>query len=122
MHGEVDMAKIVYNGTFGGFGLSDKAIKRYAELKGLSLHKKEEDEDYSFWYYSDNEDDYFEVGKISRTDPCLVQVVEELGCDADTNYSWLCIREVPDGSRYYIDEYDGNETVILESEHRWEIA
>jgi hypothetical protein len=116
------MAKIVYNGDFGGFGLSDKAIARYAELKGLSLHKKEEDEYYSFWCYSDNEYDYFDVSSIYRNDPCLVQVVEELGADADSNYSDLCIREVPDGSRYYIDEYDGNEIVVLESEHVWQIA
>lgn len=29
------MVKIVYNTCYGGFGLSPRAIKRYAELKGI---------------------------------------------------------------------------------------
>jgi hypothetical protein len=115
------MAKIVYNGTFGGFGLSNEAIKRYAELKELKIEKDPGGDYFSSWKYSDT-GEYFEIGGISRTDPHLVQVVEELGCDADTSYSWLSIREVPDGSRYYIHEYDGRETVILESEQEWEVA
>jgi len=115
------MAKIVYNGDYGGFGLSDKAVERYAELKGLKLDNDPDDEGYAFWKYSDT-DEYFDKDLILRHDPCLVQVVEELGSYADTNYSDLCIREVPDGSRYYIHEYDGREYVVLESEQKWETA
>jgi hypothetical protein len=29
-----DMVRIVYNTCYGGYGLSDKAIKRYWEIKG----------------------------------------------------------------------------------------
>jgi hypothetical protein len=32
------MVRIVINSCFGGFGLSDEGIKRYAELKGLKLY------------------------------------------------------------------------------------
>ena len=100
------MAKVVYNADYGGFGLSEAAIARYAELKGLVL----------------NPDEHFERNSIPRHDSCLVQVVEELGTDVDTEYSDLRIREVPDGSRYRIHEYDGFESVILESEEEWCVA
>lgn len=32
------MTKIVYNTNYGGFGLSDAAIMRYAEIKGITLY------------------------------------------------------------------------------------
>lgn len=32
------MVKIVYNACFGGFGLSDAALVRYAELRGIKLY------------------------------------------------------------------------------------
>lgn len=99
------MAKVVYNGDYGGFGLSDLAITLYAELKGIAVPG-----------------DYFQTSTIARHDRALVQAVEELGELADTKYSDLRIREVPDGARYRIDEYDGFESVILESEEKWETA
>jgi hypothetical protein len=34
----------------------------------------------------------------------------------------LQIRWVPVGTRFYVDEYDGNETVGLEQEHEWMVA
>lgn len=100
------MAKVVYNADYGGFGLSDAAVARYIELKGFVLNREE----------------YLEKYLIPRHDPCLVQVVEELGTNVDTAYSKLRIREVPDGSRYRIHEYDGFESVILESEEEWCVA
>lgn len=100
------MAKVVYNADYGGFGLSDAAVARYIELKGFVLNREE----------------YLEKYSIPRHDSCLVQVVEELGKDVDTAYSKLRIREVPDGSRYRIHEYDGFESVILESEEEWCVA
>ena len=115
------MAKIVYNSCYGGYGLSDAAVQRYAQLKGLPIYKKKISEDYSSWYYTDR-DECFSRYSIPRNDPFLAQVVEELGTAADDEYSELSIREVPDGSRYRIDEYDGRESVILESEEVWEVA
>ena len=35
---EKNMQKIVINKCFGGFSLSYKAIRRYAEIKGFKLH------------------------------------------------------------------------------------
>jgi len=100
------MAKIVYNGCYGGFGLSDKAVARYWELKGLPVHD-------AFTRF-DIEDD--------RADPILVQVVEELGEDAGDVFSYLQIREIPEGTLYRIDEYDGKETVMTQDEYTWKVA
>ena len=100
------MAKVVYNADYGGFDLSKAAVARYIELKGFVL----------------NTEAWIQRDAIPRHDSCLVQVVEELGTDVNTNYSDLRIREVPDGSRYRIHEYDGFETVILESEEEWCVA
>jgi hypothetical protein len=85
--------KIVINRCWGGFGLSDKAFKRYKELGGNS--------DYVF--------------EIERNDPILVQVVEELGEQANDSLSELKIVEVPDYISWYIHDYDGMESV--EEEH-----
>ena len=97
------MAKIVYNACYGGFGLSEKAIERYAELKGVSV---------------DSVDAY----GIPRNDPVLVQIVEELGEDVNSNYGDLLICELPSGTRYRIEEYDGLESVVTEYKGYWDIA
>lgn len=86
--------KVVYNGCFGGFSLKGKALDRYCELKGIPRPE----------YY---------LYDIERSDPALVQVVEEL------HPGHLAIRDIPPGSLYRIDEYDGNESVMLIQEYVW---
>jgi len=34
----------------------------------------------------------------------------------------LQIQWVPVGTRFYVDEYDGNETVVLEKDVEWQVA
>lgn len=97
------MAKIVYNACYGGFGLSDAAINRYAELSGINLYEI---------YHND----------MKRHDLFLVQVVEELGEAADADFSNLQIRELPSGTKYRIDEYDGYERVMTIDDYEWEVA
>ena len=98
------MTKIVYNSSYGGFGLSDEAEIRYRELTDNI----------------NNED--FDVCIIDRADPILVQVVEELGEKANDNYTSLHIAEVPAGTRYRIDEYDGYESVMTIDDYEWKVA
>lgn len=115
------MAKIVYNSCYGGFGLSDAAIRRYAELKGLPLISKPSSYgDGVIWLLPG--DEWFEPEDIVRHDHCLVQVVEELGINAYGLHARLDILDVPNGIRYNIDEYDGMETVILERDMVWLVA
>ena len=45
------MTKIVVNGCFGGFGLSDEAVRRYAEVAGITLYDyRDSDFGYTSWY------------------------------------------------------------------------
>lgn len=132
------MTRVVYNRCYGGFSLSREACERYWELKGqpvwiendskynslglftvwlvppdervVQRHWKnmttEERIEYNTayakqtWYY----------GSLSRHDPILVQVVEELGEKANGEYSKLAIEEV--SGPYRIEEYDGYESVV----------
>lgn len=90
------MNKIVYNGCYGGFGLSDEAKKLYSKLSGKG---------FSEW-------------STPRHCPFLVQVVETLGCDANGFCAHLEIYET-EANKYRIDEYDGSESVITEDEQEW---
>jgi len=91
--------KVVYNACFGGFGLSDAAKERYAELTGADVSN------YHRWDFT-------------RHDPALVQVVEELGDAASGFCGNLQIAEI-EGSVYRIDEYDGAETVETPDSVEW---
>jgi len=92
------MPKIVYNGCYGGFGLSEEAKERYAELTGC--------------------DPDFYDRELPRHDPALVQVVEELGDEANGFCAQLRIEEI-EGTKYRIDEYDGYESVEQPNDIEW---
>lgn len=142
--------KIVYNACFGGFGLSDLAVKAYAKRKGWTLFV-ENDDKYGFTQYwrvgpdarsgvlegeawhratqAQREESNrlyselcFSPREIDRTDPDLVAVVEQLGDKANDRFAKLEVAEVPTGERYRIDEYDGNETVMTVNDYDWKIA
>lgn len=115
------MTKIVYNNCFGGFGLSKKAVERYFELMGWGLVVVNEDHEWEY-YHRQHSGEYFYPHDLERDDPILVQVVEELGSEANAKFSELAIRELPAGTRYRIDEYHGNESVITDDEQGWRIA
>ena len=91
--------KIVINTCFGGFGLSALACEMLSELTGHKVSRY----------------DYCEEDE--RTAPELVAVVETLGgVKASDTYAALKVVEVPDDVKWYIDDYDGVETV--EEVHR----
>lgn len=112
--------KVVINSSYGGFGLSDAAIEKYAELKGITLVS--ELDKYKFTnYYVDsiNNDNYFSPREIPRADPELVATVEVLGTqDASGKYAKLVVVEVPDDVEWHIEEYDGLEWVA-ENHRTW---
>ena len=95
------MIKIVINAAYGGFGLSDAAMCRYAKIKKI--------EDVNTIHVYD----------IDRADPDLVQVVEELGEESFDTYAELKIVEIPEGVSWYIHEYDGLEHVA-ERHRTWD--
>ena len=86
--------KILFNNCFGGFRLSEKAIQMYNKRKGT---------DYKYSHQLD---------RGFRDDETLIQIVEELGAEANgEGHSELAIAEIPDGAHWYIEEYDGVETI-----------
>jgi hypothetical protein len=140
--------KVVYNSCYGGFGLSQKAKKRIAELMGIGCYyfkstpegyQTVQDGDRRSSFRSvftvpnfhelyeearkkDNNGSYTHSNEVykkyefpdfrnDRANPILVQVVEELGDEANGDYAELAIAEIPDGAAYIVEEYDGNESV-----------
>jgi hypothetical protein len=113
--------KIVINDDWGGFSLSDKAIERYAELAGINLVKQVKDD--SFWgayYYNDEikNENLFSDYEISRDDGFLIQVVEELGEEANGSHASLKVVEIPENVEWEINDYDGVEH-IAEKHRTW---
>lgn len=114
--------KVVINKCHGGFGLSDKGIEYFGELKNLNLIKQKGTyftlSGYD-WYVGEIADaNYFSDSSIARDDPDLVRVVEELGEEASGKYAELRIVEIPDGVEWEIEEYDGLEWVA-EKHRTW---
>jgi len=123
------MTKIVLNGCYGGFGLSEAAYKRYAEIAGLTLYP-EKHYSLTMYYLDPQVEDQRDVNRrslyardLDRTDPILVQVVEELGSDAaGGKFSELFIEEMPKGTQYRINEYDGMESLETREDIECQIA
>lgn len=128
----IRIMKIVINRCYGGFGLSEKAVMRYAELAGMTLYPEKTVFGYTQYYKvpkqefdkikSENPKAYkvhdslmFFESSIDRNDPLLVQVVEELGIEADGDCAELKVVEIPD-IWWEIEEYDGMEKVV--EQHR----
>ena len=131
--------KIVINSCYGGFSLSPKGERRYLELKGLkSYFYKQTKYNYSngkteftridniddvpdlFFYCTtydqgktlpDYPKDIFHSRDLKRSDPILVQVVEELGAESFGKCANLEIVDIDKGRWFKINEYDGYESV-----------
>lgn len=130
------MKKIVINKCYGGFGLSEEAVMKYVEYKGLKLFS---DTQHGYInYYTVPVEEYMKVYRqcqkandwkaanglfwsernIERDDPDLVKVVEELGSKANGRCAELTVVEIPDDISWNIEEYDGQEW-IAEPHRTW---
>lgn len=136
--------KVVLNKCYGGFGLSPKAVKRYAEIKGEPcfffevvknhyVEKTIEEVDASWnwvafkvnnpnemlggkkWNYNKYKELTWNLTNyedLDRSDPTLVQVVEELGEEASAKCAKLEVEELNMPSiNSLIQDYDGMETI-----------
>lgn len=84
----------------GGFGLSAKAEALYKDRAGIT-------------------DPNFYDRHIARDDPYLIQVINELGTEANTRFCTLKIVEIPEDVKWEIAEYDGREWVA-ERHRTWD--
>lgn len=132
--------KIVINNCYGGFSLSEEGVRRYAEIKGITLWPEADTKYKSLgvvhfwtvppeqrpkmiehWHQASLEErqannEAFARAQlydreIPRDDPALVQVVQELGKAANGHHAALKVVTIPDGVQWEIDEYDGLEAV-----------
>lgn len=141
--------KVVINRCHGGFGLSRAAMQRYCEIKEIACWIKEDNAFKSFglwtcWIVPPEErvntnkalfksltiDERIAHNKlyneqtmhyraIPRNDPALVQVVEELGDEANGSFADLKVVEIPDDVEWHVEEYHGVEH-IAENHHTWD--
>lgn len=125
--------KIVYNNCYGGYTLSYKAIdwlsehgsestKNFIAQKRIEAKEKEGFSPASQeilvntkFYVMDAVRNFLE-----RHDPDLVAVVEALGKEVNGTFSELAIAEI-DEDKYFIDEYDGRETVVTPDDLCWTV-
>lgn len=136
--------KIVINRCYGGFGLSEAAVRRYFEIKGQPVWVEPDEFGCTYWLVSPEErmavkegNDFYSLSaeerrehnrlyseqtfyetEVARNDPVLVQVVEELEEDASGRFAELAVVEIPDGVAWEISEYDGIEH-IAEQHRTW---
>jgi hypothetical protein len=123
--------KLVINTKYGGFGLSDLAYEKLIEY-GVPVREVSDTEDstkpviYDRTLSEDKScfgnkrywDVFFEKSE-NRSHPLLVKIVEELGTlAASDSLSSLKVIEIPDNISFFIDDYDGSETV-RETHRTW---
>ena len=119
------MTKIAYNARFGGFGLSNRGFEALLRMKGIEWEAAGISHEMEYWLKGRvNEDgallclhDFYD----NRTDPDLIAVIEDLGPRANGYHADLKIVDLPVGTKYYIHEYDGAESIVT-SDQRTETA
>jgi hypothetical protein len=90
---------VVINTCYGGFGLSERAIREYKQMAGITDDK---------WYDR----------LAPRDDPYLIKIVRDLGMAANGAHANLKIVEIPPDVEWEVEEYDGNEWVA-EKHRTW---
>lgn len=106
----METRKIVINVFYGGFSLSDAAVRRLREL-GCEAAWREVLVGEVLPDGSIEEVNWGYLRKIQRDDPLLVRVVEELGELASGRVACLRVVEIPADVEWVISEHDGMETV-----------
>jgi hypothetical protein len=101
--------KIVINGCYGGFSVSEAVYKELGkEWEGYGFLCNKD-----FGIVSDNYDAF-------RSNPKLIAAIEKVGVETAGGFcASLGIVEIPDGVDWYISDYDGIETVH-ENHRSWE--
>jgi hypothetical protein len=110
---------IVINTKHGGFGLSKEARILYLERAGIAYTLVSGPDRHTESLYGPQIEvngDIWRDDDIARDDPILVDVIRQLGRQADGRFAILKIVEVPAGVKWNIAEYDGVEWV--EEVHR----
>ena len=112
--------KVLINKCFGGYMLSDAAYERLIELgvpvQDYDPHHETDDhviyrEGKTHRHTYNRYWDTWTNKKEGRTDPLVIQVVEELGDKASHGLSDIKVVEIPDDIEWEIAVYDGLEHI-----------
>ena len=122
------MTKVVINTCYGGFGITDEAMKMYLERKGIPY--KMVKSEFSTWNHEyfekadpNQEQEVPDTFDLERDDPVLIEVIEELGLErAAGSCAELEIEDIPKGTLYRIEEYDGREWIEYKDSVDWKMA
>lgn len=96
--------KIVINNCYGGFSVSDAFCDHYGIPR-------------------DTEDSGYNFPRLSRTDKRLIEYIEKFGSEAASGKcANLIVVEIPNGTLYRINEYDGAEYIETRDGIDWQIA
>jgi hypothetical protein len=89
--------KVIINACYGRFSLSEKALKLYASRRKPDMPPMGQ---------------FGSIDQIGdRVNPILIDVIEELEEQANTENSSLKIVEIPDDVKWYIEDRDGWEHI-----------
>lgn len=100
-----EMIGVLYNSCYGGFTISEHAIKTY-NIKMLEIDSN----------YKPIEVDTQECYKrVKRHDPIMIEVYNQIGFYFNTGYSNVKVEYIKKKYEdfYYISEYDGLESVKI---------
>lgn len=107
------MKEVVLNNCYGGFGVSKEGVLEILKRKGLTVVKESGDGLYRFLASDGNE-----YGRYSfdREDADLIAAIKECGSKfMSSSCASLNVEEYDDENfTYWIDEYDGVETLMLD--------
>ncbi len=102
------MKKMIINGCWGGYHVSDEAIKEFQIEVGK-------------YGYEDIDD--VRYGSEARDNEALIAIVERLGDRASAECSCLGVVEIPDDATdFMITEYDGSETLYYVQDGKIKVA
>ena len=94
--------KVAYNSCYGGYNFSDEALEWFNKEFGTDF------------------DSTYRMSELPRHDSRIIQCIEELGADADAECASLMIETI-ESPMYFIEEYDGSETVMVPDSIDWTI-
>ena len=109
------MTKIVINIEYDYLCLTKTAMERYIELSQRPIQIVDEDDEYRQYTLNDEP---FHRRDIERTDPALIQLVEETNGKC-CNLGELRVVEIPDDVEWEIFSWDNSREEIHEKHRSW---
>lgn len=116
------MMKVAINTDIGGFRLSNKAFERLIK-SGWDVSDSCENKNTSIFRMNKRNDFYYFNPRLDlkyiRTHPRIIEIIEELGSEAQDNCE-IKIVEIPDDIEWYIDENEMGCESVHEKHRIWD--